>query len=521
MSRPSLELASILQRYGEDYRRTHAMPLEQLKPMRAIETCRTAALGGHVESCGHCEHQRIAYNSCRNRHCPKCQTLAKEEWLARRKAELLPIPYYHVVFTLPPGIAELALQNKKAIYNILFAASAETLLTIAADPKHLGAKIGFFSILHTWGQNLLHHPHVHCVVTGGGIGGGIGPEGQIWIRCRDNFFLSVRVLSRLFRRLFLAALAKAELTFHGQLIHLNEAAAFEKHIAGARKQDWVVYAKAPFGGPEQVIDYLGRYTHKVAISNHRLLSEEDGQISFSYKNYSSADPQRERVMTLKADEFIRRSAACRSSGLPAHPALWTLCEPQPREQSRAQPQAARCHLSRSAAQRGPNPGSAEGDRGSCRHLSEMQGGKDVARDETAVHPLAGQATLTMPRSCKHLRCPHTPPQEHAGPGLDSMPKPQNEWVPSHSGWQTGPRGLCAPSGIHNPGKTRQRTRSTGSMGDKNESRREPIPIAPGFCQRLSSMHVHITPIFTPRPADVNFMIRMYFHLYFQQNQQRP
>ena len=306
MSRPSLELADIFQRYGEAYRRTHAMPLEQLKPMRAIETCRTAALGGHVESCGHCEHQRIAYNSCRNRHCPKCQTLAKEEWLARRKAELLPIPYYHVVFTLPPGIAELALQNKKAIYNILFAASAETLLTIAADPKHLGAKIGFFSILHTWGQNLLHHPHVHCVVTGGGIGGGIGPEGQIWIRCRDNFFLSVRVLSRLFRRLFLAALAKAELTFHGQLIHLNEAAAFEKHIAGARKQDWIVYAKAPFGGPEQVIDYLGRYTHKVAISNHRLLSGEDGQISFSYKDYSSADPQRERVMTLSADEFIRR-----------------------------------------------------------------------------------------------------------------------------------------------------------------------------------------------------------------------
>ena len=310
MSRPSLELADIFQRYGEAYRRTHAMPLEQLKPMRAIETCRTAALGGHVESCGHCEHQRIAYNSCRNRHCPKCQTLAKEEWLARRKAELLPIPYYHVVFTLPPSIAELALQNKKAIYNILFAASAETLLTIAADPKHLGAKIGFFSILHTWGQNLLHHPHVHCVVTGGGIGGGIGggsgPDGQIWIRCRDNFFLSVRVLSRLFRRLFLAALAKAELTFHGQLIHLNEAAAFEKHIAGARKQDWVVYAKAPFGGPEQVIDYLGRYTHKVAISNHRLLSGEDGQISFSYKDYSSADPQRERVMTLSADEFIWR-----------------------------------------------------------------------------------------------------------------------------------------------------------------------------------------------------------------------
>ena len=306
MPRPAIELADIFRQHGESYRNTHAMTLEQLKPMRAIETCRTPALGGHVERCGHCAHQRISYNSCRNRHCPKCQNLAREQWLTRRKAELLPIRYYHVVFTLPPPIAQLALQNKQAIYKILFAASAETLLTIAADPKHLGAKIGFFSILHTWGQNLLHHPHVHCVVTGGGIGGGIGPDGQIWIKCRDNFFLSVRVLSRLFRRLFLAALAKAELTFHGQLIHLNEAAAFEKHIAGARKQDWVVYAKAPFGGPEQVIDYLGRYTHKVAISNHRLLSGEDGQISFSYKDYSSADPQRERVMTLKADEFIRR-----------------------------------------------------------------------------------------------------------------------------------------------------------------------------------------------------------------------
>ncbi len=278
------------------------MTLEQYKPMRAIETCRTAALGGHVERCGHCAHPRIAYNSCRNRHCPKCQNLAREQWLTRRKAELLPVPYYHVVFTLPPRIAELALQNKQAIYKILFAASAETLLTIAADPKHLGARIGFFSILHTWGQNLLHHPHVHCVVTGGGI----SHDQQRWVHCRTNFFLSVRVLSRLFRRLFLAALQKAELKFHGKLSHLNDKAQLQLHIASSRKQDWVVYAKAPFGGPQQAIDYLGRYTHKVAITNHRLLEDTDGEISFSYKDYSSADPQRQRKMTLGADEFIRR-----------------------------------------------------------------------------------------------------------------------------------------------------------------------------------------------------------------------
>jgi len=302
VSRPSLELADIFRQHGESYRNTHAMTLEQLKPMRAIETCRTAALGGHVERCGHCAHQRIAYNSCRNRHCPKCQNLAREQWLTRRKAELLPVPYYHVVFTLPPRIAELALQNKQAIYKILFAASAETLLTIAADPKHLGARIGFFSILHTWGQNLLHHPHVHCVVTGAGI----SHDQQRWVHCRNNFFLSVRVLSRLFRRLFLEALQKAELKFHGQLSHLNQADAFAKQVAGTRKQDWVVYAKAPFGGPQQAIDYLGRYTHKVAITNHRLLEDTNGEISFSYKDYNSADPQRQRKMTLGADEFIRR-----------------------------------------------------------------------------------------------------------------------------------------------------------------------------------------------------------------------
>ena len=302
MSRPSLELADIFRQHGGSYRNKHALTLEQLKPMRAIETCRTAALGGHVERCGHCQHRRISYNSCRNRHCPKCQNLAREQWLERRKGELLPTTYYHLVFTLPPAIAQLALQNKKAIYNILFNASAEALLTIARDPRHLGASIGFFSILHTWGQNLMHHPHVHCVVTGGGI----DTAQQRWVSCRKNFFLSVRVLSRIFRRLFLEHLAKAKLSFHGQLAHLNEKATLRGHFAKARKQDWVVYAKAPFGGPEKAIEYLGRYTHKVAITNHRLMSDSDGKVSFRYKDYGSADPQRQRVMTLTADEFIRR-----------------------------------------------------------------------------------------------------------------------------------------------------------------------------------------------------------------------
>lgn len=302
MPRPSLELADIFRQHGESYRNNNALTLEQLKPMRAIETCRTAALGGHVERCGHCAHQRISYNSCRNRHCPKCQTMAREQWLTRRRAELLPVTYYHVVFTLPPAIAHLALQNKEAIYNILFATSAQTLLTIAADPKHLGAKIGFFSILHTWGQNLLHHPHIHCVVTGGGP----SPDHKRWTQCRKNFLLPVRVLSRLFRRLFLEELDQARLNFHGQLKHLNDKSQLKRHVARARKQDWVVYSKAPFGGPEKTIDYLGRYTHKVAITNHRLISDNGTKVSFRYKDYSSADPQKQRTMTLEADEFIRR-----------------------------------------------------------------------------------------------------------------------------------------------------------------------------------------------------------------------
>jgi hypothetical protein len=302
MARPALELADIFRRHGPAYRARHRLPLEQLKPMRAIETCRTAALGGHVERCGHCAHQRIAYNSCRNRHCPKCQSKARLDWLAAREGELLPVDYYHVVFTLPPRIAALALQNKKTVYDILFRASAEAMLTIARDPRHLGADIGFFSILHTWGQNLLHHPHVHCVATGGGL----DPDGERWIHCKKNFFLSVRVLSRLFRGLFLRMLGEAKLRFHGELQHLNDPTARKAYLARVRQQDWVVYAKAPFGGAARALAYLGRYTHRIAISNHRLLQDGNGQVSFHYKDYASSDPQRQRVMTLGAEEFLRR-----------------------------------------------------------------------------------------------------------------------------------------------------------------------------------------------------------------------
>jgi hypothetical protein len=302
---PALELADIFRQHGPSYRARHDLPLSHLKVMRAIETCRTAALGGHVERCGHCAHERIAYNSCRNRHCPKCQTLAKEQWLQQRKRELLPIQYFHIVFTVPPAIAEIALQNKRVLFQILFRTSAKTLLTIAADPKHLGAAVGFFSILHTWGQNLLFHPHVHCVVTGGGL----SPQDE-WVASRPNFFLSVRVLSRLFRRLFLEALDTAydqgDIEFHGKLATLRDKESFQKHLASARQTEWVVYAKPPFGSPEQVIEYLGRYTHRVALSNQRLLSFHDEQVTFQYKDYGSNDPQRSRQMTLSADEFTRR-----------------------------------------------------------------------------------------------------------------------------------------------------------------------------------------------------------------------
>ena len=274
--------------------------------MRAIETCRTAALGGHVEKCNGCDFTRNAYNSCRNRHCPKCQGAERAKWLEARKAELLPVEYFHVVFTLPEQIAEIAFYNKETVYGILFRATSETLLTIARDPKHLGAEIGFFAILHTWGQNLLHHPHLHCVVPGGGL----SPDHERWISCLPGFFLPVQVLSRLFRRLFLEQLEDAfyrnELRFPGSIEPLRDAFAFDELLRSHEARDWVVYAKPPFGGAQRALEYLGRYTHRVAISNHRLLSLKDDEITFQWKDYRSEHSEKSRTMTLGVDEFQRR-----------------------------------------------------------------------------------------------------------------------------------------------------------------------------------------------------------------------
>jgi hypothetical protein len=301
-----LEVAEIFRRNGESFRQRHAGTLgrAQLRVMRAIELCRTAALGGHVEQCDGCSHIRISYNSCRNRHCPKCQALARAAWLEARQAELLPVPYFHVVFTIPEPIAAIALQNKRVVYNILFRSTAATLRTIAADPRHLGAEIGFIAVLHTWGQTLHLHPHLHCIVPGGGL----SPDGKHWVACRPGFFLPVRVLSSLFRRLFLEDLDRAfrdgELTLRGTLTELNRTDAFAELLRVAREIDWVVYAKPPFGGPERVLDYLGRYTHRVAISNSRLTRIDDDTVSFRWKDYRHND--RQKVMTLDADEFIRR-----------------------------------------------------------------------------------------------------------------------------------------------------------------------------------------------------------------------
>jgi hypothetical protein len=306
VERPKLEVADVFRLYGPAYRQQHAGSLSrgQRRVMSAIELCRTAALGGHLEQCDSCGHQRPAYDSCRNRHCPKCQSLARAKWLQDRQAELLPVEYFHVVFTVPEEIAALAYQNKEVVYNILFRATAETLRTIAADPKHLGAAIGFLAVLHSWGQNLLFHPHLHCVVPGGGI----SPDGKRWIACRPRFFLPVRVLSRLFRRLFLeylkAAFEAGNLQFFSALEPLRDPQAFRHYLAPLAQKEWVVYAKPPFGGPEQVLNYLGRYTHRVAISNNRLLDIDNGKVTFSWKDYRDHD--RQKTMTLQADEFIRR-----------------------------------------------------------------------------------------------------------------------------------------------------------------------------------------------------------------------
>jgi hypothetical protein len=308
MSRPELEVADIFRDHGAAWRKANAghVSLDQMKVMSAIEHCRTAALGGHVARCENdkCAHTIIAYNSCRNRHCPKCQCAAAREWLAEREAELLPVPYFHVVYTLPAAIRCIAYQNKAVIYDLLFKASAQTTLTIAADPKHLGARIGFMSVLHTWGSALTHHPHVHMVVPGGGL----SPDGSKWIACRPRYFLTVEVLSALFRRLFLEMLAAAHdrLQFFGAHVRLANKAAFDGYLAPLRKIDWVVYAKEPFAGPEQVLRYLSRYTHRIAISNRRLVAADENGVAFKYKDYRIEGPARYKTMTLTTDEFIRR-----------------------------------------------------------------------------------------------------------------------------------------------------------------------------------------------------------------------
>ena len=276
----AVEVADIFRQYGHVYRRSHEMPLNQLRAMRAIEVCRTAELGGHVEQCDTCGAIRISYNSCRNRHCPKCQFLRKEKWLEKRKEDLLPVQYFHVVFTIPDELNPLALRNQRVIYNILFRSVAETLTELSRDQKHLGAQIGFIGILHTWGQNLMDHPHIHCIVTGGGL----SPDGDKWVSCRKGFFLSVRVMSRLFRGKFLDYLRKSydsqELIFPGNISHLQESEAFREFLKGFYSQEWVVYCKPPFKCPEMVLEYLGRYTHRIAIGNHRILKIEDGKVSF-------------------------------------------------------------------------------------------------------------------------------------------------------------------------------------------------------------------------------------------------
>ena len=302
----NLEVADVFRRHGDAYRRAHDGHLNRIerRVMSAIELCRTAALGGHTEVCSDCGLIRCAYNSCRNRHCPKCQGHARAAWLAARQADLLPVPYFHVVFTLPASVAEMAFQNKEVVYTILFKAAAETLRTIAADAKHLGAEIGLLAVLHTWGQNLHHHPHVHCVVPGGGP----SLEGTRWVGCRPGFFLPIRVLSRLFRRLFLDALRAAfevgGLKFFGDLAGLAEPDAFTAKLRAVRQIEWVVYSKPPFGGPAQVLAYLSRYTHRVAIANSRITEITAQSVSFRWKDYRHHG--KTKVMTLDADEFIRQ-----------------------------------------------------------------------------------------------------------------------------------------------------------------------------------------------------------------------
>ena len=302
--RPRLELADIVRAHGDGYRRTRRLATVQHRALRAIAACRTAVLGGHRETCDHCGATRLTYNSCRNRHCPKCQTLTKERWLAARKADLLPIPYFHVVFTLPHDLNALAQGNPRVIYTLLFRAAADTLLTFGRDPRHLGGTIGITAILHTWGQTLAQHLHLHCLVTGGAL----AANGSQWITGQSSFLFPVRALSIVFRAKYLDGLQRAhdagQLTFAGGTAHLAGRGAFAAFVGQLRALDWIVYAKRPFAGPEQVLDYLGRYTHRVALSNDRLVDHRDGCVRFRWKDY--ADHDRLKVLTLDADEFLRR-----------------------------------------------------------------------------------------------------------------------------------------------------------------------------------------------------------------------
>jgi hypothetical protein len=300
----SLEVADVLRAFGPAYRQAHELPLRHLRAMRAIEICRTAELGGHLDQCDHCGTVRISYNSCRNRHCPKCQCLEKERWLEARQKDLLPTPYFHVVFTLPEGLRPLALRNQKVVYSLLFKAVSETLTELARDSKHLGAEIGFMAILHTWSQTLIDHPHLHCLVTGGGL----SLDGNRWLRSRKEFFIPIKVLSSLFRGKFLDGLKKLyeaeELKFPGQIEELKDPPAFKRFLTNLYHQAWVVYCRPPLKHPEKVVDYLGRYTHRVALSNDRLVKMEDNRVTFRWRD--SADNNKIKWLTLEAFEFIRR-----------------------------------------------------------------------------------------------------------------------------------------------------------------------------------------------------------------------
>jgi hypothetical protein len=299
-----VELADIFRQHGAAYRSAHPLPLNHLRVMRAVEVCRTAVLGGHKDRCDSCGHIEISYNSCRNRHCPKCQTLRKEKWIEARNDDLLPTQYFHVVFTIPSELNPLVIMNQKVMYDLMFKSVSETLMELSGNPKHLGARIGFIGVLHTWGQNLMDHPHIHCVVTGGGL----SPEGHRWISSRRRFFIPVRVMSALFRGKFLSYLKtvfeSGDLIFPGGISHLREPHAFEMYRRQFYHKKWVVYCKPPFDGAEGVLQYLGRYTHRIAISNNRIISAEDGYVSFRWRDYS--DGGKQKIMTLKTDEFIRR-----------------------------------------------------------------------------------------------------------------------------------------------------------------------------------------------------------------------